>query len=171
MHWQTFVYQDNCKYINRLPRQWPAGTVGKSLSESLVESGLSHPGGKTFRLATEDEESAWSGLRPLGRSGKRRRNREELDAHQVSDWFVGTGDTTDMSHARIDGHFMPFELEVQGLNGLGWHGHWRREKRAVLADVDDTSWLCQFERRPQGADDFQANAGTTISKSHQRRTS
>jgi hypothetical protein len=55
---QTFVYRNNTWAINSLhglehPDKWL-----EIPSESLVESGLRHPAGKTFRASKED------GLRP-----------------------------------------------------------------------------------------------------------
>ena len=46
---QTFVYQANPFYINELRRHQYLEDDPENPSESLVEYGLRHPGGKTFR--------------------------------------------------------------------------------------------------------------------------
>jgi hypothetical protein len=57
---QTFVCHDNSFAVNRL-RLHPCLADGlENPSESLVESGLRHPGGKTFRAGKDD------GLAPSG---------------------------------------------------------------------------------------------------------
>ena len=51
---QTFVYQNNSLAINELGLYLCLRDGPENPSESLVESGLSHPGGKTFRSGKED---------------------------------------------------------------------------------------------------------------------
>jgi hypothetical protein len=51
---QTFVYQDNSFTINTLYSHPHLANGPENPSESLVESGLRHPGGKTFRGGNED---------------------------------------------------------------------------------------------------------------------
>ena len=51
---QTFVYHDNVLLINDLRSHMGPGEGPENPSESLVESGLRHPAGKTFHAGKED---------------------------------------------------------------------------------------------------------------------
>jgi hypothetical protein len=51
---QTFVYHDNLFAINRLYLHLHRADSLENPSESLVESGLRHPAGKTFHAEKED---------------------------------------------------------------------------------------------------------------------
>ena len=51
---QTFVYQNNSLVINELRLYLCLIDGSEDLSESLVESGLRHSDGKTFRAGKED---------------------------------------------------------------------------------------------------------------------
>jgi hypothetical protein len=51
---QTFVYRDNTLCVNDLRRCEGPRRGSENPSESLVESGLRHSGGKTFRGREED---------------------------------------------------------------------------------------------------------------------
>jgi hypothetical protein len=51
---QTFVCHHNSFTINRLGLHLHLEDNSENPSESLVESGLRHPGGKTFRAGKED---------------------------------------------------------------------------------------------------------------------
>ena len=51
---QTFVYQNNSFAINELRLYLCLIDGPENASESLVESGLRHSGGKTFRAGEED---------------------------------------------------------------------------------------------------------------------
>jgi hypothetical protein len=51
---QTFVYQDNTLGVNNLRAHRRRLGRLENPSESLVESGLSHPAGKTFRAGQDD---------------------------------------------------------------------------------------------------------------------
>jgi hypothetical protein len=56
---QTFVCPDNALHIKHLCVYSGRGSGPENPSESLVESGLSHPAGKTFR--TEEEAGSEPG--------------------------------------------------------------------------------------------------------------
>jgi hypothetical protein len=75
-----------------------------------------------------------------------------------------------MANARIYGDLLSFEFQVQRLNRLRRHRHWRRDQRTVSADVDDARRLCQLEGRPESSNDFQSYARTSIAERHQRFT-
>jgi hypothetical protein len=51
---QTFVYRDNAFAIKDLRGYPHLRSSPENPSESLVESGLRHPAGKTFRAGEED---------------------------------------------------------------------------------------------------------------------
>jgi hypothetical protein len=51
---QTFVYHDKALPINDLRTHLGQWSGPENPSESLVESGLRHPAGKTFRAGEED---------------------------------------------------------------------------------------------------------------------
>ena len=86
---QTFVYHDNILQMNDL-RVYSLRQYGpESPSESLVESGLRHSGGKTFR-AEKDDSFAPSRItfvtsrqraRVLGESTGTRRRRDSGSVH------------------------------------------------------------------------------------------
>jgi len=58
---QTFVCRDNMFILNDLHAYRGRWSCPENPSESLVESGLRHPAGKTFRAGEED------GLKTAGR--------------------------------------------------------------------------------------------------------
>src|SRR5262249_11723068 len=89
MHGQMFVFLRKRFSINDLRPKGRARAAPNQSSESLAESGLSHPGGKTFR-ERRDESFFRSGAGRFGRGRKRRRNRKELDSDEIADRFVGS---------------------------------------------------------------------------------
>ena len=97
-------------------------------------------------------------MRPVGGSRERRRNGQELDADEISDRFIRTGNSTHMSDAGVDGDVVTLQFQVQRLDGLRRHRHRRGNQRSIPADVHDARGLGQLERRPQGANDFEPNA-------------
>ena len=70
---QTFVYQNNSFAINELRLYLCLIDGPENASESLVESGLRHPGGKTFRAGEEDGFHAVQNLRLRPVCGARER--------------------------------------------------------------------------------------------------
>ena len=60
---QTFVCRDNMLPLNDLHAYLTLWSGPENPSESLVESGLRHPGGKTFRAGEEDGHKTAGRLR------------------------------------------------------------------------------------------------------------
>src|SRR5262245_37410426 len=129
----------------------PCRTGTAEYEKSLTIAGYAVCGFPDFSGEARDE------LREGCRDG------QELHTGQVDDGAVGPRGLAHVAHPDVEAHPLAVVLEGHGVDRVGQD--WNRvfEERAVLIEVAYAGLLVEFERAPQGADDFEPYGGTAIS--------